>query len=41
MVIVWPDRGSVLLEHTESHLAAAGVDASSAADEATRTSRFT
>ena len=33
MVIVWPDRGSVLLEHTESHLAAAGVDMTSAADE--------
>lgn len=33
MVVVWPDRGSVLLEHTESHLAAAGVDMTSAADE--------
>jgi len=33
MVVAWPDRGSVLLEHTESHLVAAGVDMTSAADE--------
>lgn len=33
LVVAWPDRGSVVLEHVESHLAAAGIDMRSAADE--------
>lgn len=31
MVIAWPDRGSILLQHTESNLAAVGADMDTAA----------